>query len=239
MHYLLSPRYLDGVVDGFLKDTKAYDKLSVSDLANFNYADYKFNKTISTYAASIIVDNNLKKMAADKELSLYNPLMKNLIYAAYAEDISRESSNYATMYTTIPFRQLVMNGLTQVTTENVNMSSQSNAYYVLQAVELGVYPKYTLSAKSVDVLKETKYDNYYATEYAKQKDSIHQVYEECKAAWEQIGTMEITGHTILEDKVYRTQYATGVTVITNYNLHPVTVDGNEIAGLGYLLIKNQ
>lgn len=236
-YYLLSPRYLDGVVDDFLKDAKAYDKLSITDLANFNYADYRFNKTISTYSASMIVDNNLNKLSAEKDLSLNNPFMKNLIYADYAEDISRESSNYATLRTTIPFRQLVMNGLTQVTTENVNMSSYSYSYYVLQSVELGVYPKFTLSVKSVDVLKETKNDNYYATEYVNQKNTINNVYEECNVAWDQIGTMEITNHTILQDNVFCTEYASGVSVITNYNLHSVVVDGKEIAALDYLLIQ--
>ncbi|HWT74973.1 MAG TPA: DUF5696 domain-containing protein [Mobilitalea sp.] len=235
--YLLSPRYLNGVVDNFLAASKDYDKLSISDMAYYNFADYKFNKTISIYEASQIIDQNLKKLSENKELSLYNPKMEDVQYASYAEDISRESSDYATLYTTIPFRQLVLNGLTQVTTKNVNMSSNNYTYYVLQAVELGVYPKFTLSAKSDDILQETAYSYYYATEYAKQKDIINQVYSECKDAWDQIGTMEITDHTILQDNVFCTKYVSGVSVITNYNLHSVTVDGKEIPSLGYLIVQ--
>lgn len=236
-NFLLSPRYLDGVVDHFLKDSKEYNKLAISDLAYYNYPDYRFHKTISTYVASQIVENNLKKLSAEKELTLYNPMMKDLIYGSYAEDISRESSNFATFYTTIPFRQLVMNGLTAVTTENVNMSSYDYKYYVLQSVELGEYPKFTLTAKNVDLLKDSSYAYYYATEYSKQKDIINKVYSECKTAWDEIGTMEITNHTILQDNVFRTDYAKGVSVITNYNLHSVDVDGKEIAALGYLIIQ--
>ena len=236
-NFLLSPRYLDGVVDDFMEEATEYSKISISDLACYNYPDYRFNKMISTYAASQIIDNNLKKLSLEKELSLYNPFMKNLIYGSYAEDISRESSDYATFYTTIPFRQLVMNGLTEVTTENVNMSSDSYAYYILQSVELGVYPKFTLTAKTDDILKDSSYAYYFATEYSKQKDIINKVYAECKTAWDEIGTMEITNHTILQDNVFRTEYATGVSVITNYNLHSVVVDGKEIAALGYLLVQ--
>lgn len=236
-NFLLSPRYLDGVVDNFLKDSKEYSKLAISDLAYYNYPDYRFHKTISTYVASQIVDNNLKKLSAEKELTLYNPKMKDLIYGTYAEEISRESSNYATFYTTIPFRQLVMNGLTEVTTENVNMSSNNYKYYVLQSVELGECPKFTLTAKNVDRLKNSSYSYYYATEYSKQKDTINKVYAECKAAWDEIGTMEITNHTILQNNVFCTEYVTGISVITNYNLHPVVVDSNEIAALGYLLVQ--
>ncbi|MDF2869278.1 MAG: hypothetical protein K0R05_853 [Anaerocolumna sp.] len=236
--YLLSPRYLNGVVEDFLKSASEYDKLSISDLAHYNLADYRFKKNVSVYEAGRIVDSNLEKISESHELSLENPMMKNLVYGSYAEDISRESSNYATFYTTIPFRQLVMNGLAQVTTENVNMSSNNPAYYVLQAVELGVYPKFTLTAKSDDILQESAYSYYYATEYEKQKDTINQVYEACKTAWEEIGDMEITGHKILGDNVFSTEYASGVKVITNYNLHSVNVNGSEIPALGYIISRN-
>ncbi len=235
--YLLSPRYMNGVVEKFLAASKDYDKLSIADLAHYNFADYRFRKTISVYQAGQIVDENLKKLAESKELSLYNPMMKNVQYGSYAEDISRESSNYATIYTTIPFRQLVLNGLIQETTKNVNMSSYNYTYYVLQSVELGIYPKFTLSAKSDDILQDTPYAYYYATEYEKQKDSIHQVYTECKDVWDKIGRMEITNHTILQENVFCTEYASGVSVITNYNLHSVVVDGKEIPSLGYLMIQ--
>lgn len=233
--YLLSPRYLDGVVDKFLVSSKEYDKLAISDLAHYNMADYRFKKNVSVYEAGRISEDSLKKLSESHELSLENPMIKNVVYGSYAEDISRESSDYASFYTTIPFRQLVMNGLVQITTENVNMSSENPAYYVLQSVELGVYPKFTLSAKSDDILQETAYSYYYATEYRKQKDTIRQVYSQCKAAWEKIGTMEITGHKILSDNVFCTEYASGARVITNYNLHSVVVDGSEIPALGFII----
>ena len=237
-HYsLLSPRYLNGVVDRFLKEAKDYEKLSISDLAYYNYSDYRFKKTISTYEAAQVVDHNLKKLAEGRELSLYNPQMKNLVYGTYAKDISRSSSDYATLYSTIPFRQLVMNGLIQVTTEDVNLSSNNDSYYVLQAVELGVYPKFTLTARSTDVLKDSSYNYLYATQYEKQKDKLRSVYDRCRAAWDSIGAMEITDHTILQENVFRTDYASGAWVITNYNLHSVTVDNQEIAALGYRIIK--
>lgn len=235
-NYLLSPRYLEGVTDKFMKEASGFDSLSISDLAYYNYPDYRFNNNISTYEASLVVEQSLRKLSSQKELSLYNPMMKYLNYGTYAEDISRESSNYATMYETIPFRQLVMNGLVNITTENVNMSSKNQSYYILQSVELGAYPKFSLTAKNVDVIKDSAYGYLYATEYAKQKEILLQVYSECKAVWDEIGTMEITGHTILMEKVYRTDYAQGASVITNYNMFPVVVDGKEIPAQGYLII---
>lgn len=236
-NYLLSPRYLEGVTDEFMEEASGYDCLSVSDLAYFNYPDYRFNNNISTYEANLVVEESLRKLSSQKELSLYNPMMKYLGYGSYAEDISRESSNYATMYETIPFRQLVMNGLVNITTENVNMSSKNKAYYVLQSVELGAYPKFTLTAKNVDVLKDSAYGYLYATEYEKQKDILLQVYSECKAAWEEIGSMEITGHSILMEKVFCTEYVGGASVISNYNRFPVVIGDQEIPAQGYVIVK--
>lgn len=230
---LLSPRFLDSIMDQFLEEAKEYPRIAVLDLAHENYPDYRFNKNITIFEAAAIVEKNLEKMAGTKELSLHDPLMKNLRFAEYATDISRESSDYMTMATTIPFRQLVMNGLAQVTTQDVNMSSSSSAYYVLQSIELGMYPKFTLTSKSVDVLKDSSYSDYYSTEYAKLKEILSAVYEESARVWDQIGSMEITDHRILGDQVFWTRYASGTEVITNYNLHPVIVEGVEIEALGY------
>ena len=88
----------------------------------------------------------------------------------------------------------------------------------------------------MDVLKDSDYSYLYSVQYSLLKDKIAAVYEECAAARERIGTAEITGHECLADGVYRTTYATGVTVVVNYNLYPVSIDGGaEIEAQGYLI----
>lgn len=118
------------------------------------------------------------------------------------------------------------------------MSSNDSAYYVLQAVELGAEPKFTISAKNVDVLKDSTYSYYYSMQYEKWKEEIKAVADECSAAREKIGTMEISNHQVLAENVFETEYASGVTVITNYNQIPVTLeDGTTIEALGYRIIQ--
>lgn len=236
---LVAPRYLSDTVDGFLKDSEEFDSLAIPDLANYYYADYQFKKQVSPYKAEAVIDENLNKLKTKKSLSLFNPLAEYITYGTYATDISRESSDYASFYTTIPFRQLVMNGLTEVTTENVNMSSKNTAYYILQAVELGVYPKFTITSKNIDVLKNSDYSYLYATEYEKQKQTMEEVYDTCKTVWEDIGSMEIINHRRLSEKVYCTEYASGVAVITNYNQKDVSVEGKTIHALSYFVDKQQ
>jgi len=238
-YYILSPYYLSGVVDKFLQASEEYDSLYIPDLANMYYSDYRFRNFMTPYKAMKVLDDSLKKLSQEKRLALYNPLMKNISYGDYAVEISRESSDYATFGATIPFRQLVLNGLIEFTTENVNMSSKSVDYYILQAVELGAYPKFTITRESVDILKDTPYSYYYSTEYDNWKDTIKEVYDECRDARERIGTGKIINHKMIMERVYQTDYEGGVSVITNYNLRPVNVGGYTIEPLGYVITGEQ
>lgn len=151
-------------------------------------------------------------------------------------DVSRESSDYATFAATIPFKQLVMNGLIDYTTEDVNLSSRNASYFVLQAAELGAYPKFILTHKNVDVLKNTDFSYLYSAQFELLENEIREIYEECAALRSRIGTSEITGHRVVEEGVYETSYAGGAVVLVNYNLYDVTLsDGSVLEAESYLL----
>ena len=153
-----------------------------------------------------------------------------------AVDISRESSDYATFAFTIPFKQLVMNGLIDYTTQDVNLSSRNPAYFVLQAAELGAYPKFILTWKNVDVLKNSDFSYLYSAQYEVLEEKLKAVYEECVTLRGRIGTNEITGHEVLAEGVYRTEYAGGSTVYVNYNLYDVELpDGSVLPAEDYLI----
>lgn len=239
-YYTLSPRYLDDVTDGFLKKAGNYKYLSVGDMAGMYYADYRFNGFISGEQGNMVLERNLAKLAEGRELALTNPHIDKIGYGSIAVDISRESSDYLTFSVTIPFKQLVMNGLIDHTTEDVNISSRNPAYFVLQSAETGAYPKFIMTAKNVDVLQNSDYSYLYSVQYPLIRDKIDAVYRECSEIRSQIGTSEITGHECLADGVYRTTYATGVQVTVNYNLYDVTLeDGATIGAEGYLVEEVQ
>ncbi len=226
-YYLLAPRYLDYAVDGFLKDAKDYDKIAIMGLAGMYYADYRFNNMLNGAQGAAVISENLAKFS-DKKVALENPFMDNIAYGSIAVDVSKESSDYATFSHTIPFRQLVMNGICDYTTENVNISSKNAEYFVLQAAELGSYPKYILTSKPVTSLKNTDYHYLYSAQYDLLKDGIKAMYAQIADIRGRIGTNEITGHTCLAEKVYKTTYANGVEVIVNYNLHSVELEDGTV-----------
>lgn len=239
-YYTVAPCWLDDVTDRFLRNAEDYKYLAVGDLAGMYYADYRFGSYISGEEGNSILENNLAKLAEGRELALTNPHIDKIGYGSVAVDISRESSDYITFSRTIPFRQLVMNGLIAYTTENVNLSSENPAYFVLQAAETGAYPKFIVTADNVDVLKNSDYSYLYSVQYSLLKDKLLAVYDECAAIRGKIGTSEITNHECLAEGVYRTTYATGAQVTVNYNLYEVILEnGTKLGAEDYLIQEVQ
>lgn len=239
-YYIVAPCWLDDLTDRFLKEAGDYEYLSVGDLAGMYYADYRFNSFVSGEQGNQVLEDNLAKLAEGRQLALTNPHIDKIGYGSIAVDVSRESSDYITFAETIPFKQLVMNGLIPYTTEDVNLSSRNPAYFVLQAAETGAYPKFIITAGNVDVLKNSDYSYLYSVQYSLLKDKIQAVYEECTLIREKLGTSEITGHECLEEGVYRTTYATGARVTVNYNLYPVNLEnGLELGAEDYFIEEVQ
>lgn len=236
-YQVLSPRYLASVVDGFLKEAGDYKNLYVEDLAKGYYADYNKRNLVTPEEAQRVLEENLAKLAEEKNLALNNPEIDKIRYGVYAVNVSRESSGYGSFALEIPFRQLVMNGLINYTTVNVNESGVDEAYFLLQALETGSSLKFTVTAESIDRLKNTAHGNFLSREYALIKDDIKRLYEEYEAAFEQIQCMEITGHRAFAEGVFETTYANGVRVVTNYNMYPVTCEAGELDALSYLILQ--
>ena len=235
-YYLVSPHYLGAVTDAFLKGAESYGSLAVSDLAGMYYADYRYEDYISGEVGNRVLEENLEKLSQGRDLALADPHIDKIGYGSVATDISRESSDYATFAATVPFKQLVMNGLIRYTTEDVNLSSKNAAYFVLQSAELGACPKFLLTWENVDVLKDSDFSYLFSAQFSLLKESIEAVYAECEQIRSRIGTDEITGHEVLADGVYQTTYANGTVVQVNYNLYDVTLeDGTELSEESYLI----
>lgn len=234
-YYILNPKYLTHVVSSFIKNEDITANLYLEDMAHSFYANYSKNDEVSSYEAQSIIDKNIEILREDRELALHNPRIDKLHMGKYAVDISRKSSEYGTFYSTIPFRQLVMNGIIEFTTKSVNNNSLDERYYLLQSLELGAYPKFTISAKSVDVFKDSNYGAYYSIQYSKLETMIKSIYDQYKEAMDVIGVAKIVDHQTLAENVFLTEYENGTKIITNYNGKAVSVSGYELEPYGYYI----
>ena len=236
----LSPKYLPYVADEFLAglEDQALDiNLAIGDLGHDVFADYRYNNVINAVQANDIVVDTLTKLNASAALTLNDPSSEVAPMADYVVNVSRQSSDYASFYATIPFRQLALSGLTGVVGQDVNLNSRSLNYYLMQSAELGVGVKYTITAQNPDILKSSHFEAVYAAYWAEWKDEILLAAEKCAELRAIIGGQQITNHEMLAENVFQTTYENGVVVITNYTALPYeSADGVVEAGT-WLLVQ--
>ena len=236
----LSPRYLPDVADKFLAGLEEQGlklNLAIGDLGHDVFADYRYNNVINTVEANVIVEDTLAKLNAVSTLTLNDPAAVLAPMADYVVNVSRVSSDYASFAATIPFRQLALRGLTQVVGRDVNHNSRSLDYYLLQAAELGMGVKYTVSAKNPDILKSSHFESLYAADWNEWKDEIILAAEKCQELSALIGGQQIANHVMLQENVFHTTYENGVQVITNYTAMPYESASGVVEAGTYLLIQ--
>ena len=234
-YYVLNPVFLPNCLDGFMQGARRFDNIYVNDLGNDYLANYRRNSFVTPMTARIIVDESLTQLGKEKKLALNNPSMNTLPFADWFVNISRESSGYGGFYTSIPFRQLVMNGLINYTTLDVNNSGGNMDYFLLQALELGSVPKFTITAQNADVLKYTTHTGFLSTQYDTHKDSIREIYNRWNEVFWIIGCGEIINHETLADRVYRTTYRSGVTVTVNYRRFTVQTEDGPVPPRSFII----
>ena len=239
---LVSPRYFGYLAEQIRADLAedealAGASLAIGDLAGTVYADYRYKDVIDPVQSRAYVTSALETISADgAALSLSNPFADVVTLGAYAVDVSRQSSGYAAYYADVPFRQLALSGLTQVVSTDVNLSSRDVDYFLMQAAELGMSVKYTISAQNPDVLKSSHFEAMYAVHWDAWKDEIMKVAAECDALREMIGGHAIVNHELLLPQVFRTTYEGDVVVITNYSALPYESTEGTVAPGTYLLV---
>lgn len=236
----LSPKYLPYVTEKFLAgltDQGMNLKLSIGDLGHDVFADFRYNSTINQVQANRLVKASLAELKAAAPLTLNDPSSELAPMADYAVNVSRTSSEYASFYCTIPFRQLALSGLTGVIGQDVNLNSRSLDYYLMQAAELGMGVKYTVTYKNPDILKTSHFESLYAVDWSEWKDEILRAADTCAELRAAIGGTQITNHVILARDVFETTYENGVHVVTNYTALPFESARGVVEAGTYLLVQ--
>mgnify|MGYP000863201350 CR=1 FL=1 len=241
--YILHPRYLEKLTYKFLNDAKGlnFKNFTLQDMGNTYYVNYKSGDIVTPVEGEKIIENALRAIKGqNSSIILQNPYQSRALYADILTDISRESSRYGIFKTSVPFRQIVLNGLVEYTTLNINMASSSKNYFILNAVETAARPKFTVTAQSVDKLKELNFSELFSTEFGALEEDIKYVMDEIDKAFSKIGSTKIVGHRVLDDNVFETTYEGGVKVVVNYNTFDVTTEeGAYIPGMGYVILGGQ
>ncbi len=157
-------------------------------------------------------------------------------YADTILNIPLDSSSRISTSAEVPFLPIVLHGYVDYTGEALNLSGDYE-YALLKTIESGACPYFVMAYDNIAELKTNGYSQYYAVEYATWKDAIVEVYKQVNDVLAPIQNACIVGHEILNNRVVKVTYEGGIEIYLNYNNFAVTVEGQEIAAMGFSVVN--
>jgi hypothetical protein len=229
--YVINPMYYLELMERLEKNT-SFDRVAFSMLGSRLAGHYPRSSIIFRQDAMNIQQQLFNQL--DYDLMLNNPLAFAMPYASYMIDLPTETTLYAIIDDQIPLLQLVLSGLVNYTAESLNLSQdRSPQYKFLKTLETGSHLKYTLSYHSSSRLLNTDYNYYMSTHYVNWTDQIVNQINEMNTLGIHQG--HLVNHERLLKNVYRVTYSHGLSLVLNYNLNLVTIDGVDISAMSYVV----
>ena len=177
---MINPVYYSSITDMWIK---RFNKLGLDgDNVGANLVDLG-NKTVGSYNktsgviygqdAVTLQKQNLEKMKANGKVKIDAPYDYAFKYLDFATNIPLTSTKLAIFDETIPFYQLVVSGMFDYSTKEINGTSNYGAnWYYARALETGSNLNFQISATNPTVLLDTDYTYYYQSFYDNWKESI-------------------------------------------------------------------
>ena len=239
--YIISPSALPEI---FGKFTDAYSGLSVnglciSDIGKCVFADYTKNENIDRVTAA-----NIYRQLLNGIDETYDAVMTtggNLYSASYSDIILEapfESSGFNITDRSVPFYQIVYHGSLSYSGEPLNTAYDYD-YPLLKSIEYGGTPYFQLMAADGSVIKNTDYSIYCSSSYEVWKEQVAEAYSMSEDALKDVKNAYITGHEMLSEGVFRTEYENDVSVYVNYNDTDYTNGTVKVGANNYYVEKGE
>ncbi len=240
--YVLSPRYYvsfgEVLSENFRKITGNYNAMAIENLGSSLSGDYR--KNITTFKADAI--NNQIKVLENfyqdgiNNLTLYTPYDYAFKYTTIARNIPYETTKYEILDYSIPFYQLVVNGMFDYCSESINAESgKGTMEHLMRMIETGSNMTFTFTGDSSEKLIQTDYNNYYYTLYKDWLNEVESIYNILNDLGIYQG--ELVSHKYLGNNVFKVVYETSVddiTIYLNYSRNPYTLpDGSVVEAKNY------
>ena len=251
--YVLSPLYYKSTTEKLLDEfvslniwsTEENGGFYLSDLGNRWSGNYRTERQVYGADAVLYQQQALELLTNGNKIKIEKPCDYAFKYVDVAVGVPVSSSMYTVYDQTIPFYQLVINGLFDYTTETINgTSSKGSNYYFAKMLETGSNVNFMLSAEDPSILLETDYTQYFQAYYNNWKETIIKFANEVNALG--IHGCTLTKHEVIEvGNTYLTQVTyTSKTnpkqqtvLIVNVTEKAINYNGITVNGYGYIKVK--
>lgn len=238
---VLSPSRLPSLVQSFVRD---YDKLgaegiSLTFMGKQLNSDFRLNPDAAVdrqQSRQIAIDQAelIAGLGYDIMVTGGNEYM--LPYAKYVIDAPMYAVGTTLVDVSVPFYHIVASGHVVRAGTAANLADAAGRRHLLKTIETGCVPYFVVTYRPSSDMKNTQFDYLYATTYHSIRDEILSFYKEILQISGNLWSKEIMRHEVIMPQVHRTVYEDGTSVIVNYRMTPVEVDGVLIDAEDYLVI---
>lgn len=244
----LSPNYYNAFA---VTLAKKYNKvlpdvgaISLTGLGSQLSGNYRRNKEIFKYTA---VEEQIKAFntlvdSGITDIALESPYAYALPYASNVYNIPVASSGQEIIDYSIPFYQLIINGLMDYSGESINEKSEKGtAQHIMKCIETGSNPAFTFTYDDSSKLLQTNYNNYYYTYYQRWLSDVKTVCDDLNG----LGIYEcnLVKHERVANNVYKVTYQSKfspekeIVIVLNYQNIAYSTSEYQVEANSYKVIK--
>lgn len=252
---ILSPRYFvafgQTLAENYTNIFNVGDKneilsnISLDTIGSQLTGDYQKNQEMfkinAVYEQIEVLE--MMKNSGITNINLYRPYDYAFKYVTNAKDIPYTSTQYEILDYSIPFYQLVVNGLFDYSGESINANSEDGInQHILRILETGSNASFTFTYKGSEVLLTTDYNKYYYTHYTEWLEEVEKVYSAIEETG--INGCRLVKHEYLAENVCEVTYHNPTTneevvIIINYTRTQYydSLSGLYIPAKSYLVVE--
>ena len=156
-------------------------------------------------------------------------------YAHALSDMPVSGSSYTYVDREVPLLAIALSGRMPLYAEYVNFQANNRRFF-LQMVEQGARPCFLLTHADPILLQNSNSSDIYSSAYALYRETISSWYTELSALHDALGASSIVSHETDGD-LTKVTWDNGTVVCLNFSDEPAQMDGMNIEGLSYKVVK--
>lgn len=236
--YLLRPNRIADVFAKFADSMSAagYPNIALDNAGDMLYSELS-TSGVGRNQMRLVMSQAIADAAGEgRSLMLTAANDYAAVYAGHILQAPSKASNYDLEDVSVPFYQMVFHGYISYSLDASNLASNP-ADSTLKLIEYGASPMFSLIGQNADELIGSRVDELYSADVANWMDFMIKQYDQVSGAISQVRGCTITAHEILSEDVRAVTYSDGTVIYVNYADAPATVNGIELCGKGFAVVR--
>ncbi|WP_343045067.1 DUF5696 domain-containing protein [Paenibacillus lemnae] len=229
---LLSPAKLPYYVKEFARNYENYGigALSLRDLGSLVSSDYRVGRVVFREDAKHIAVSQMKLLQEQyPDVMVSDANAYTWPYVNHILDVPEGTSRFSLTDEEVPFYQMVIHGYMDYAGQTLNIGAEQDIRHkILASVELGAAPHFVWSYEPSSLLKFTRFDDMYSTQYEDWYEEAVTYYNRVNEVLGPLRNTPIDEHIRHQQGVVEVKYEGGTSLLINYTDKPVSVNGVKV-----------